>query len=357
MSARRGWSDSRQAKPAAEIDIRYGHQLLAQTSASWPRYLTITSPTAYRTAESFLATAPADVAYINSLDFSYLQQVAGRLPDNAELVVGIGGGQVLDAAKHIAVAKDLPLILVPTIISTGAIIHGHCPRYRGTTLEGDPRNWVWADCEFVLVDYDLTLKAPIHLHTAGLGDVLCGYSCIAEWRYNHRDAPQAISDEPELVALQKFHASIVENFPATLDERGELSAESIHFIMRTLQERDLYRVQVPTAPSADHAFLFALHESNRREWIHGEVVALGALIISWHCNENAQGFAASLDRCRVRRRPSQLGIESPQLRLGLEYLSEYLARRPNSREYNSIMRKQPLVGKQFEELWEFLETA
>lgn len=357
MSASRGWSDSSQAKPAAEIDMRYGHQLLSKNSASWPRYLAITSPTAFRVAESYLATKPADVAYIRSLDYSYLQQVADGLPDDAELVIGLGGGQALDAAKHMAVAKDLPLILVPTIVSTGAIIHGHCPKYRENTLEGDRSSWVWADCEYVLVDYDLTLEAPIHLHTAGLGDVLCGYSGIAEWRRNHRDSLETMTDYPDLAALERFHTSIVDNFPTTLDEHGELTAESIRFIMDTLQQRDLYRVRVASAPSADHAFLFALQEINNNSWIHGEIVALGALIISWRCNENAPEFAAALDRCRVRRRPSQLGVEREELRRGLAYLQDYLAQRPNNPEYNSILREEPIAGQQFDQLWEFLETA
>lgn len=358
MGTSRGWSNSGQAKPAAELDIRFGHQLLSNESASWPRYLAITSPTAYRTAEPYLATTPTEIAYIRSLDSSYLQQVADGLPNDAELVIGLGGGQALDAAKHMAVAKDLPLIQVPTIISTGAIIHGHCPGYVENTLTGDPSNWVWADCEYVLVDYDLALEAPIHLHTAGLGDVLCGHSGIAEWRRNHRESARTIADEPELAALAQFLTSIVDNFPATLDERGELTAASIHFIMRTLQERDSYRVRVATAPSADHAFLFALQEINNKSWIHGEVVALGALIISWHCNEeDACDFAAALDRCRVRRRPSQLGIDRQELRRGLAYVSEYLAQRPNKPGHNSILREEPIVGKQFDQLWEFLESG
>jgi glycerol dehydrogenase-like iron-containing ADH family enzyme len=256
-----------------------------------------------------------------------------------------------------AVAKDLPLILVPTIVSTGAIIHGHCPRYREHSLEGDPSTWVWADCEYVLIDYDLTLAAPIHLHTAGLGDVLCGYSGIAEWRRNRRNLPETVSEYAELAALERFLSSIVDNFPLTLNERGQLTPDSIRFIMHTIQQRDLQRVRVASAPAADHAFLFAMQEANNKEWIHGEAVALGALIISWNCNENVENFAGALDRCLVRRRPSQMGIERQELRQGLAYLPEYLAQRRSNPTYNSVMREEPIVGKRFDQLWEFLETT
>ncbi|MEX1020297.1 MAG: iron-containing alcohol dehydrogenase [Litorilinea sp.] len=357
MSASRGWSHSSQAKSAAEIDIRYGHQLLAEASASWPRYLAITSPTAYRVAESYLATAPADVAYIRTLDVDYLQQVAEGLPNDAELVIGIGGGQALDAAKHMAVAKDLPLILVPTIVSTGAIIHGHCPGYSGNTIVGDRSSWVWADCEYVLIDYDLALEAPIHLHTAGLGDVLCGFSAIAEWRRNRQNSAAPIPEHPDLATLEQFFISIVDDFPPTLNAAGELTDDSVRFIMHTLQQRDLYRVRVDTAPSVDHAFLFALQEANNRTWIHGEIVAFATLIICWNCNENAPEFANWLDRCRVRRRPSQLDVSAEELQRGLAHLAASLAQRPDTPEYNSVMRAEPIDDTRFAQLWTFLESV
>ena len=42
----------------------------------------------------------------------------------------------------------------------------------------------FCDCEHVLIDYDYVLQAPEYLNTAGIGDVLCGFAGIAEWRYN-----------------------------------------------------------------------------------------------------------------------------------------------------------------------------
>src|SRR5690606_32316846 len=125
----------------------------------------------------------------------------------------------------------------------------------------------------------------------------------------------------------------------------------------TMQQRDLQRVRVASAPAADHMLLFALQEANKKEWIHGEAVALGTQIISWRCRESAEGNTRALDRCPVRRRPSQLGITNEELRRGLAYVPDYLAQRPKNPAYNSILREEPLVGKRFDQLWEFLESA
>jgi glycerol dehydrogenase-like iron-containing ADH family enzyme len=351
-----GLTDSRQAKPAREIDVRYGSQSLARDSAEWPRYVAITSPTAHQAAKPRLAREPTGVAHIESLDYSYLQEIANGLPDDVGLVVGLGGGRVIDAAKHVAAAKDLPVIQVPTIVSTGAIIHGYCGTFAGSTLIGGRDDWVWADCEYVLVDYGLVLEAPAHLNTAGLGDVLCEYSGIAEWRRYCRSSMSEIPHRSALMRLEYFHARIARDFGPTLNRRGELTAESIHLIMQTLQERDDFRVSIPSAPNVDHQFLAALEAAAGRNFIHGETVALGALIISWHCQEAPEAFAATLDRCGIRRRPSELGIDRAELRRGLSILTEDLSKHRTAPEYSSVMRAAPIDDERFEELWDFLTT-
>ena len=293
------------------------------------------------------------MAYVQSLDYDSLQQAADRLPYDSSLVVGLGGGRAIDAAKHVAVAKDMPLIQVPTIVSSGALVHGYCGRYVGRTAVGDRDDWVWADCEYVLVDYGLVLAAPAHLNTAGLGDVLCERSGISEWR--HAGTGDA-SEAEALAALEGFHRRVVAGFPATLSD-GELTSESVRSIMQTLQRRDENRILLDSAPAVDHSFLAALEQANDREWIHGEIVALGALIVAWQCGDDPDRFAAELDACLIRRRPSALRIGPDQLRRGLDQLVEDLSSRPAASEYGSVMRAAPVEGERFAELWSFLERA
>ena len=129
-----------------------------------------------------LTREPAGVAYVDWLDRTHLQQKSDSLPDAADLVIGLGGGRALDASKFVAIDKQLPLILVPTVLSTGAIIHGHFSHYEGRTRQIG--HSPWRNCEYVLVDFGVVLASPLHLTTAGLGDILCNYGGVAEWRRN-----------------------------------------------------------------------------------------------------------------------------------------------------------------------------
>src|SRR5438105_15771936 len=113
--SRRGWTNPSQRKQAADVEIRYGHGLLKRESAAWPRHLVVSTPSAYKTARPFLTGEPAAVGLADLMDFQFLKRLSDGLPDDAELVVGLGGGRALDASKYVARWKDLPLLSVPTI--------------------------------------------------------------------------------------------------------------------------------------------------------------------------------------------------------------------------------------------------
>ena len=355
---RGGWGiDDGEPKPASGYDIKYGHGLLGQESSGWPRYLAVTTPSAYRAAQPYLAREPAAVGHVRWLDGTHLDEVADGLPDNADLVIGLGGGMAVDASKYVAVKKGLPLVLVPTLVSTGAIIHGYTARWQGRRIIGDKAGFPWIDFEDILVDYDVVLEAPYYLNTAGLGDVLCGFSAIAEWKHNARLGTGEPFDDSAVAAAVQHHRDIVLGFPATLGREGKLTPDSVRFIMTAIQERDHKLVSHRAAISADHSLWMAMEEVNNRGYVHGELVSLSAAIIAWHCGESPDTLPGWLDKCRVRRRPTQMGLSKEELGRGLEFAPSFLSRGAADTDTQSILRTEPIVGDKLDALWEFLETA
>ena len=88
-----------------------------------------------------------------------------------DLVVGVGGGKTLDAAKAVAHLAKVPAIMVPTIASTDAPCSSVCVVYdtQGTFKRLDclPRN-----PDAVLVDTQVVAQAPARFLAAGMGDAL-----------------------------------------------------------------------------------------------------------------------------------------------------------------------------------------
>jgi glycerol dehydrogenase len=93
---------------------------------------------------------------------------AGR---DAGVVVGVGGGKTLDAAKAVALKLDLPVVTVPTIASNDSPASGaiamHDERHVMVSVDRLPRH-----PELVLVDTHLIAAAPVEFLRAGIGDAI-----------------------------------------------------------------------------------------------------------------------------------------------------------------------------------------
>ena len=345
----RSWdvSTGEKPRPARDVDIRYGHGLLTRESARWPRYVAVSTPTAWRVAQPYLSQPPAGVGIVNYLDWGHLEEVSNGLPDDAELVVGIGGGVPLDASKYVALRKELPLILVPSIVSTGAIIHGVFSKWGGRVFL--PAQAPFCDCEYVLVDYDYVLQAPEHLNSAGLGDVLCGFAGIAEWRYSAARGTAPPLDNEAVEATLDHHREIAGKFPNTLDE-GNLTSESVRLIMKAVKDRDDRLLVNPNAPISDHAFPVVIEMVADRRLVHGEMTALGSVIVAW-ATDQQDGLVERLERSKVRFRPGDIGLTRDELRQVMKDIVPYL----ENGGVKSVVGSEPIVGARFDSLWEYLE--
>jgi glycerol dehydrogenase len=96
---------------------------------------------------------------------------ATHADSGAGIVVGVGGGKALDAAKSVALRLGLPVITVPTIASNDSPASGAMAMYDDThTLVGVDR--LPRHPEAVIVDTELIAQAPAAFLLSGIGDAI-----------------------------------------------------------------------------------------------------------------------------------------------------------------------------------------
>lgn len=302
-------------------DARYGHDLLAAYGPTYSSYLAITSPSAWAVVEEFFPHPPRQLEFQQGMAEEYVEPLIERLPD-AEIVLGIGGGNALDVGKFVAWKLEKPLVLIPTIVSTGAIFQAPVAIRRAD---------IWEFCfdtvapDYLLLDYDVIAAAPPHLNRAGMGECICNLGHVASWRWWAEQGLEGLPpvDQAAADGTLAWIYQRCRQFSEGLDENGQLSDDAIRIASEINRERyDVPTFDMKISRSIDHTFVIAFEWVLGRELIHSEVVSLGSLI---NAHVYAWGFdetKALLDLCRVRYRPAEIGCTWDEVKTVIGRINE-----------------------------------
>jgi hydroxycarboxylate dehydrogenase A len=171
---------------------------------AWTKGLLIHGDASWKSAAPFLDPIDlpvARIAYSGQCTHAEAARLAGAAHEQeAQFIIGVGGGKVLDTAKAAANDANLPVILIPTIVS-------NCSPWASLSVFYDEAGnfveyTIFPRSTFMLlVEPKLLLTTPAPYLIAGIGDTL------AKW-YEADALTEKMTDQPLAVQISRSAASL-----------------------------------------------------------------------------------------------------------------------------------------------------
>ncbi|MEH2920052.1 iron-containing alcohol dehydrogenase family protein [Samsonia erythrinae] len=237
---------------------------------------------------------------------------------NAELILGIGGGRVLDVAKAVGdILGQLPVITVPTIAATCAawspisVIYSDSGAHNGAyALTRLP---VW-----VLVDSEIIVRSPVRYLKAGIVDALAKwYEFQPYLRHGDDGLALALKAQAARLAVETFNRNGEQAIADNVQGRVTPALRRvIDAVIALAGVANSMKDEVPRIGVAH-----AIHNSMTRlpelhDWLHGEKVGFGLAVQAFLEHDNDADRIELLTQLRRYGSPltlSALGLnERPQ---------------------------------------------
>ena len=192
---------------------------------------------------------------------------------NFEVIIGIGGGKVLDVAKYAGFIGKIPYICLPTTLSNDSLASPVA------VLDVNENTRKTLGCKIptgILVDINVIMNAPIHQLKSGIGDTLSKYTALYDWKLDAAYRRERVDDFAYMISDMAL-TSLCYN-----EEKSLKSKEFIKVLTQSLVMGGLaMEIAGNSRPSSgsEHLFCHSLEENYPQISIsHGMAVALGSVV-------------------------------------------------------------------------------
>ncbi|MBO6161905.1 MAG: iron-containing alcohol dehydrogenase family protein [Eubacterium sp.] len=224
--------------------------------------------------------------------------------NDIRVVIGFGGGTVLDLAKFAAFVSKTHLISLPTTLSNDSLASPVA--VLGT--EGKARKTFKCTIpSAILVDVNIIVSAPDRQLLSGIGDTISKYTALVDWKKAWDIGKEKVDDFAYMISKMAFN-SIAYN------DMKELKSKD--FIKRLTQALVMGGLAMEIAGSSrpssgsEHLFCHALDElySEQVSVPHGIAVAMGSYGACQFQNRNIQKITRIIKEYGVPVCPSEWKI-------------------------------------------------
>ena len=288
----------------------------------------------------------SEIYLIEENSFDEAMELAKHIcMEDVEVIIGMGGGKVLDVAKYAGFVGKIPYICVPTTLSNDSL--SSPVAVLGT--EGDARKTL--KCAIpagIVVDVNVIMGAPVSHLQSGIGDTISKYTALYDWKLDAAHRKDRVDDFSYLLSDMAL---------SSLCYNEEKSLKSKEFIKILTQSLVLGGLAMEIAGNSrpcsgsEHLFCHSLEENHKEiEISHGMAVALGSLVSCRLQGRDVKQLEAVLQAYGMDMDPMNWGITKEI------FTDAWLKAADTRKDRHTVLNETTLTKELFDGIYEELRA-
>lgn len=221
---------------------------------------------------------------------------------DADLIIGVGGGSVIDLAKIVSYNTGRQFISVPTAASHDGIASSRA----SVPAEGGSVSLAAHPPMALVADTGIIAGAPFRLLAAGSADIISNYTAALDWELSHRKTGEEISEYA--LALSRMTADVLVQNAERIVPRSEDACWTV--VKALLSSGVAMSIAGSSRPAsgAEHKFSHALDVLMRGQALHGEQCGIGTILMMYLHGGDWKSIRNSLQTIGAPVTPAEVGI-------------------------------------------------
>jgi glycerol-1-phosphate dehydrogenase [NAD(P)+] len=254
-----------------------------------------------------------DTLLVKTVTSSDILTVEERIKEwKPRVLIGVGGGTKIDAAKLSASRQGMPFISVPTTLSHDGIAS---PLASVKGLD-KPYSLMAQAPLAIIADTDIIAQAPWRSVISGCGDAIAKFTSVKDWRLAHKEKNEYYGEYSASLALMSAKL-VIQN--AKLIRPG--NDEGLRVLLEALISCGVaMSIAGSSRPcsGAEHLFSHALDMAKCPHAMHGEQCGVGSVLSAYLHRANWKRIRDTLKQIGAPTTARELGVKDEDVVRALE---------------------------------------
>jgi glycerol-1-phosphate dehydrogenase [NAD(P)+] len=260
-----------------------------------------------------LAELQVDVLQIKAMDIKDLTTVEERIVSTRpQMLFGVGGGTIIDAAKISSCTQNIPFISIPTTVSHDGIASPLA------SIKGSDKPYsILAQAPLAIIaDTEVISQAPWRFMISGCGDIISKFTAVKDWKLASIENKEYYGGYAASLALMSAKL-VTENAELILSKQDEGLRVLLEALISCGVAMSIAGSSRPCSGS-EHLFSHALDKVKPSHAMHGEQCGVGAILCAYLYRSDWQGIKKTLKQLGAPTTAAELGVKDEDVVKALE---------------------------------------